>query len=392
MAIETYADTFFSNLFAYVQANLAREVGVSFYDFGTFEFVAFAYPPLGCPILLIDLNEVQSPFYSKVSGVVGAHASGGTSIEFDPVPPASSYLMLTGVRQATEATPYAKAGGTGVTTEAGLVDLESQIRAITFVDFEGAYTYSDVDKNSENGATTVQVVTKFRDFYIIDFANTGGQRVTFGHNSNSLFSDGTCPGVACIEVIDVGDIAAIAGYACRSYEGAFENFRVKQGLRFWIDSENTDDDEIQISIGFTNGKDGYVDGDGPIRFMPGNSFHYNYNEPRHADGSHLIEQILTSDASGAGPSVWTVIPFTNVAKWPKTGRWISVDMYYDNSTDTGQCSITGSSSSFNLGNSTTYYGPDPVRDIIPMIFVKKKKGNKSMKVYVDYIYYGVVPE
>lgn len=390
MSIESYADTFFYNLLAAVEANLGRIVGTSFYDYDVSVFVSSNMTPIGCPVLLIDLNENEQPFYSKVSADMGAHGSGGKIIEFDPVPPPSTYLLIVGARQAVESTPYARGGGTGVTTEAGLVDLQNLVRAVTLVDFEGSYPYEDTDKVVETGCTYNKVVTKFRDFYIIDSNALGGQAVTFGHNSNPLFTDGTCPGVACIEVSTAGDVAGIAGFACKAFEGG-SNFRVKQGMRFWIEEENTEDDEIQVSIGFTNGKDGFVDGDGSTKFMPGNSVHYNYNVPRHADGSHLVEQILTSDSQGAGPATWTTIPVVSTVKWPKAGRWVSVDMYYDLTPDLGQLTLSGTAP-LTIGAGFNYYGPDPVIEIIPMIYVKKKKGNKPMKVYVDYIYYGVEPE
>ncbi len=66
-------------------------------------------------------------------------------------------------------------------------------------------------------------------------------------------------------------------------------------------------------------------------------------------------------------------------------------MYYDRITDTGAANLTGVYGDINIGMSLEYFGADPVGDLLPMILVKKKKGNKSMKVYVDYIYYGTEP-
>ncbi len=388
MAIESYADTFLADMLSRVQSNLERRVGSVFWEDNGSVFVAFATLPVGTPVILID---DAFGVYATITGVTGGHSSGGSVIDFDPIPTSGNYIMVGPVMQETVAAPYVKAGTTKVTTEAGLIEKEDSKPEMCFVDFEGSYLYGVADRGTQYGCPVNPVVTKFRDFYIMD-SSTDPSRilVTFDHNTNPLFCDGTCPGVACIEVTSPNDDAAIAGYMCKGYLGT-TYYRIKQGFRFWIDSENDETDEIQVSIGFTNGKDGYVDGDGPLMFMPGFSFHYNYKLPRDADGRYPIEVIETSDSMGAGPALWTQFPAAEAGKWPSAGRWISVDMYYDRQTDTGQVTFNGITAPISIGKAFEYFGPGAIDEILPMLYVKKKRGSRPMKVYVDYLYYGTEP-
>ncbi len=391
MALEGYAELFFSEMLSNVKSNLIRREGEAFYDPSTAEWVMLTPLPVGTPVaaLRLPLSSEVVPIYTKIIDNATGHSSGGYVVTFDPVLVYTdyNYLIVGPTVQENTAAPYMGSGNTGCTNLTDLITREDIAPETCFVDFEGSYDYSDADRAVEGGCV-YDTVTKFRDFYIIDsVSNPTEPRVTFGHNSNPSFCDGTCPGVACIEVIDTGDQVGLAGYMSKGHLGS-ENFRIKQGIRFWIDSENNDTDEIQVSIGFTCAKDGYVEYAGFTQFMPGISFHYNYTLPRNTDGSYPVEVRHVSDFSG---SAWESWPAGDAGKWLAAGSWLTLDMYYDRITDTGAANLTGVYGDINIGMSLEYFGADPVGDLLPMILVKKKKGNKSMKVYVDYIYYGTEP-
>ena len=272
-------------------------------------------------------------------------------------------VTLGGAWEELTSAPYAGIGSVPYTTvEAvkanALVGYPNVRLAPYFEDFCGYFPTAVLDP-----AGSTYFVKDLR------FYTSGEATVTFNGNQLELFADSRCPGVAVLTCTATDDCVGLAGPGTAEYLDGF-----KGSFRVYIpDTPETDDVQIGLGLGSL---DSYT-----LSEVVGVFLAYNYLEHGSYENRKL-EAVYNSEYSGNRSKVSNN---PNGLHWP-LDRWLTVSVTSDSSAfvgtiydDTGEYYET-----FNMPAFTGVEG-SPVTVLHPFVLVRKSKGSKPFKLYLDYI-------